>query len=140
MIGVPCILDGSDGKRICFGMSSTLTSFDGKYYEYHGGEREYQGLAISGYKSAFLADLVASYIFENSNSTSNRQPTTESTQMTAWWCLKERRVQEKLNTGQRSIIKQWTRQKETNTYNSPRKYGRYKITPQPLRRKKEFKS
>ena len=31
---------------------------------YHGGEREEQGLAIGWYKSAFLADLVASYLFE----------------------------------------------------------------------------
>ena len=49
---------------IQFGMSSTLISFDGEYYEYHGGEREEQGLAIGGYESAFLADLVASYLFE----------------------------------------------------------------------------
>ena len=47
-------------------MSSTLISFDGEYYEYHGGEREEQGLAIDGYESAFLADLVASYLFEKS--------------------------------------------------------------------------
>ena len=32
------------------------------------GEREKkQGLAIGGYKSAFLADLVASYLFEKSS-------------------------------------------------------------------------
>ena len=43
-----------------FRMSSTLIYFDGEYYDYHGGEREEQGLAIGGYKSAFLADLVAS--------------------------------------------------------------------------------
>ena len=49
---------------IQFGMSSTLISFDGEYYEYHGGEREEQGLAIGRYESAFLADLVASYLFE----------------------------------------------------------------------------
>ena len=45
-------------------MSSTLISFDREYYEYHGGEREEQGLAIGGYEYAFLADLVASYLFE----------------------------------------------------------------------------
>ena len=45
-------------------MSSTLIYFDGKYYEYHGGERKEQGLSISGYKSVFLAELVASYLFE----------------------------------------------------------------------------
>ena len=45
-------------------MSSTLISFDGEYYEYHGGEREEQRLAIGGYKYLFLVDLVASYLFE----------------------------------------------------------------------------
>ena len=45
-------------------MSFNLISFDGEYYEYHRGEREKQGLAIGRYKSAFLADLVASYLFE----------------------------------------------------------------------------
>ena len=47
-------------------MSSTLISFDGEYYEYHRGEREEQVLAIGVYESAFLADLVASYLFEKS--------------------------------------------------------------------------
>ena len=46
---------------IRFGISSTLL-----YYEYHGGEKEEQRLAIGGYESAFLADLVASYLFEKS--------------------------------------------------------------------------
>ena len=40
-------------ELIHFGMSSNLIPFDGKYCEYHGGEREEQGLAIGGYKSAF---------------------------------------------------------------------------------------
>ena len=52
---------------IQFGMSSTLISFDGEYYEYHGGEREEQELAIGGYESTFLADLVASYLFEKAS-------------------------------------------------------------------------
>ena len=47
-------------ELIRFGMSSTLISFDCKYYEYHGGEKEEQGLAIGGYESAFLDDLVDS--------------------------------------------------------------------------------
>ena len=47
-------------ELINFGMSSTLIFFDGEYYEYHGGEKEEQGLAIGGYESAFLANLVAS--------------------------------------------------------------------------------
>ena len=51
-------------ELIRFGMSSTLICFDGEYYEYHGGEKEEQGLAIGGYESAFLADLVASYLLE----------------------------------------------------------------------------
>ena len=55
-------------ELIHFRMISTLISFDGKYYDYHGGEREEQGLAIGGYESAFLADLVASYLFEKSKS------------------------------------------------------------------------
>ena len=45
-------------------MSSTLIFFDGEYYDYHGGEREEQGLAIGGYELAFLSNLVASYLFE----------------------------------------------------------------------------
>ena len=48
-------------------MSLTLISFDGEYYEYHGVEREEQGLAIGGYESDFLADLVASYLFEKAS-------------------------------------------------------------------------
>ena len=52
---------------IQFGMSSTLISFDGEYYEYHGREREEQRLAIGGYESVFLADLVASYLFEKAS-------------------------------------------------------------------------
>ena len=52
---------------IQFGMSLTLISFGGEYYKYHGGEREEQGLAIGGYDSAFLADLVASYLFEKAS-------------------------------------------------------------------------
>ena len=45
---------------IRFGMNSTLMCFDVEYYEYHRGEKEEQGLAIGGYESAFLADMVAS--------------------------------------------------------------------------------
>ena len=54
-------------ELISFGMSSTLISFDGKYYEYHGGKNGKQGLAIGRYESDFLSDLVASYLFEKSN-------------------------------------------------------------------------
>ena len=53
-------------ELIHFGMSSTLIYLDGEYYEYHRGEREEQGLEIGGYESAFLADLVDSYISDKS--------------------------------------------------------------------------
>ena len=53
-------------ELIHFRMSSTIIYFDIKYYEYHGREREEQGLAIGEYESTFLADLVASYLFEKS--------------------------------------------------------------------------
>ena len=59
---------------VCFGMISILVSFDGEYYEYHGGEEEEKGLAIGGYESAFLANLFASYLFEKA--TGNFNPTT----------------------------------------------------------------
>ena len=61
-------------ELIRVGTSSTLIYFDVKYYEYNGGEREEQGLSIGGYESAFLADLVASYLFEKSKA--NFHPTT----------------------------------------------------------------
>ena len=47
-------------------MSFTLICFGAEYYEYHGGEKAEQGLAIGGYELAFLSDLVASYLFEKS--------------------------------------------------------------------------
>ena len=48
-------------------MALCLISFDGKYYEYRGdGDKNDKGLAIGGYKSAFLANLVASYLLEKS--------------------------------------------------------------------------
>ena len=60
-------------ELINLGLISTLISFDGKYYNYHGREREEQGLAIGGYESEFLSNLVASYLFEKA--TANFQPT-----------------------------------------------------------------
>ena len=48
-------------------MSSTLISFDGDYYKYHGGREGKKGLAIGGYKSSFLSDLVAYYLFSKAN-------------------------------------------------------------------------
>ena len=44
-------------------MASCLITFNGKYYKYKGeGDNNDRGLAICGYESAFLADLVASYL------------------------------------------------------------------------------
>jgi hypothetical protein len=55
-------------KLIQFGMGNTLLTFVDKYYEY-GGECEIddRGLTIGGYESAWLADLVAAFILENSD-------------------------------------------------------------------------
>ena len=58
-------------ELIRFGMSSTLIYSGGEYYKYHGDKNEKQGLAIDGYESAFLADLVASYLFEKSKTLLN---------------------------------------------------------------------
>eukprot|EP00957_Ditylum_brightwellii_P066995 5085589-Ditylum_brightwellii.AAC.1 len=51
------------------GMKSTLISFRDHYYQYKGAagasaDDEDIGLANSGYKSAFFADLVTSYMPE----------------------------------------------------------------------------
>mmetsp|Transcript_59900 Transcript_59900/g.71327 ORF Transcript_59900/g.71327 Transcript_59900/m.71327 type:complete len:290 (-) Transcript_59900:549-1418(-) len=52
-------------KLIEFGMSSMLLSFHNKYYQYHCGDKDGErGLAIGGFESAFLADLVACYLLE----------------------------------------------------------------------------
>ena len=52
-------------RMINFGMASCLITFNGKYFEYQGkGNNNNKGLAIGGYESAFLADLVASYLLE----------------------------------------------------------------------------
>ena len=48
-------------------MSSTLLNFQYIYDEYGEEGSEKKGLAIGGYESAFLADLVASYLFEVTN-------------------------------------------------------------------------
>ena len=51
---------------IQFGMSNTLLTFREKYYEY--GETvdpSKKGLTIGGYESAWLADLVAAYLLDN---------------------------------------------------------------------------
>ena len=48
-------------------MSSTLLNFQDKYYEYGDEGLETKGLAIEGYESALLPDLVASYLLEVTN-------------------------------------------------------------------------
>eukprot|EP00957_Ditylum_brightwellii_P059550 4521804-Ditylum_brightwellii.AAC.1 len=53
-----------------FGMKSTLVQFRGCYYVYQGAAKGKElsdkdiALAIGAYESAFLADIVASYIFK----------------------------------------------------------------------------
>ena len=53
-------------------MSSTFIYFNGEYYKYNGGEKEEQGLAIGGYELSLLANLVTSYMFENSKTIINQ--------------------------------------------------------------------
>ena len=48
---------------IRFGMTSTLLNFQDEYFEY-GEDISTKRLAIGSYESAFLADLVASFLFE----------------------------------------------------------------------------
>ena len=127
-------------ELIHFGMSSTLISFDGEYYEYHGGEREEKGLAIGGHESVFLADLVASYLFEKAKA--NLRPTTYH------GIYRDDGLVFFKSKKKASEIKDWMEEfqqtvntaEETNTFNSPRKYGQTKRIPRPLRRKTEFKS
>eukprot|EP00957_Ditylum_brightwellii_P094185 7170697-Ditylum_brightwellii.AAC.1 len=50
-------------------MKSTLIRFQDKYYKYKGAagasaDKEGIGLAVGGFESAWLADLVASYLLE----------------------------------------------------------------------------
>jgi hypothetical protein len=51
---------------IAFGMGNTLLTFVDKYYEYDGeSDIRDKGLTIGGYKSAWLAHLVAAFVLEN---------------------------------------------------------------------------
>ena len=53
-------------EMIKFGMGNTLLTFVDKYYEYAGSKSiDERGLTIGGYESAWLADLVASFILDN---------------------------------------------------------------------------
>eukprot|EP00980_Cylindrotheca_fusiformis_P020377 scaffold7407_cov165-Cylindrotheca_fusiformis.AAC.1 len=48
-----------------FGMNHTYFMFGGKYYQYNANKtNDEKGLTIGGFESAWLADLVASYILE----------------------------------------------------------------------------
>ena len=52
---------------IKFGMSTTFIQFKDQYWLYGGGLAvDEKGLTIGGFESAWLADLVAAYIFQNS--------------------------------------------------------------------------
>ena len=52
---------------IQFGMKSTFVAFQDKYYEYDGDKLpKDRGLTIGAYESAWLADLVGTYIFKKS--------------------------------------------------------------------------
>ena len=52
---------------IKYGMSTTFIHFKNKYYLYGGGlSVNEKGLTIGGYKSTWLADLVAAFVFEKS--------------------------------------------------------------------------
>ena len=52
-------------RLIRFRMSSTVLLFKDRYFEYNvGASIDEKGSAIGGYNSAFLADLVASYLFD----------------------------------------------------------------------------
>eukprot|EP00957_Ditylum_brightwellii_P049966 3787594-Ditylum_brightwellii.AAC.1 len=56
-----------------FGMKSTLIQFKGHYFIYQGAAKgkeisdEDVALAIGAYESAFLADIVASYVFDETD-------------------------------------------------------------------------
>jgi hypothetical protein len=51
-----------------FSMGNTIVTFQDKYYEYGvNADPNCHGLTIGGFKSAFLADLKASYIFDKIN-------------------------------------------------------------------------
>ena len=53
-------------KMIQFGMGNTLLTFVYQYYKCGGSlEVDKRGLTIGGYESAWLADLVASFILDN---------------------------------------------------------------------------
>ena len=54
-------------RLVRFGMSSTLLDFQDKYYEYIDEGLNTKVLVIGWYESAFLAELVASYLLEVTN-------------------------------------------------------------------------
>ena len=50
---------------ISLGMNSTYLRFKDKYYLYDGNQdQDNKGLTIGGYESAFLSDIVGSYILQ----------------------------------------------------------------------------
>ena len=127
-------------ELISFGMRSTLICFDGNYYKYHGREREEQGLEIGGYESAFLADLVAYYFFEKAKANFH---TTTYHKIYRYDGLV-------VFTGKKSAIeiKYWleTFQQTVNKVAGNQNLQftpeicTYEENPQPLQRRKDFKS
>ena len=67
-------------ELIHFEMISTLITFNGYSYKYHGGEKKEQGLEIGEHKSASLADLdlVYYYLLKNTRTISSKKYTTTS--------------------------------------------------------------
>ena len=122
-------------ELIRFGMSSTLICFDGEYYGYHGGKKEEQGLAIGGYESAFLADLVASYLFEKAKAHFHPTLYHGIYRDDGLVVFKGKKSVKEIKDWFYEFQKNWIRRRETNTSNSPRKFGKPMRTP-PLKRKR----
>eukprot|EP00957_Ditylum_brightwellii_P175887 13393211-Ditylum_brightwellii.AAC.1 len=62
-----------------FGMKSMLIQFRGRYYVYKGAAKgkelsnDYVTLAIGAYESAFLFNIIASYVFEETGKRNERE-------------------------------------------------------------------
>lgn len=67
-----------------FSMGNTICQFGGNYYEYCGDEEpDRRGLSIGGFESAFLADLLASYLLDMTSIIQHHDHSLASTAMTA---------------------------------------------------------
>ena len=112
-----------------------MICFNGKYYDYHCGEKEEQGLAIGGYESAFLVDLVASYVFEKAKAHSYQTMYHVIYRDDGLVVFKGKKSVKEIKDWFYKFKKNWIRRRETNTSNSPRKFGNPMRTP-PLKRKR----